>query len=44
VDREPVLNEEHDDFQWLAPGEIGSLKLTGGLEEIVAAARKLVAG
>ena len=44
VDREPLLNEEHDDFQWLAPGEIGSLKLTGGLEEIVAAARKLVAG
>ncbi|MBV8700094.1 NUDIX hydrolase [Bradyrhizobium sp.] len=44
VDREPHLNEEHDDFQWLAPEEIGSLKLTGGLEEIVAAARKLVVG
>jgi ADP-ribose pyrophosphatase YjhB (NUDIX family) len=44
LDREPALNEEHDDFQWLAPAEIGGLKLTGGLEEIVAAAHKLVVG
>src|SRR5215470_14311328 len=30
---EPVLNEEHDDFKWLAPGDVGlgDLKLTGGL-------------
>jgi ADP-ribose pyrophosphatase YjhB (NUDIX family) len=42
VDGEPVLNEEHDDFKWLAPEEIGGFKLTGGLPEIVATARKLV--
>jgi 8-oxo-dGTP diphosphatase len=44
LDREPHLNEEHDDFKWLAPEEIGTLKLTGGLEEIVLAAHKLVVG
>ncbi|MBR0696763.1 NUDIX hydrolase [Bradyrhizobium lablabi] len=42
VSREPVLNEEHDDFKWLVPEEIGDLKLTGGLREIVQAARRLV--
>jgi 8-oxo-dGTP diphosphatase len=42
LDREPVLNEEHDDFKWLRPNKIGGLKLTGGLEEIVAAALRLV--
>jgi len=40
--REPVLNDEHDDFKWLAPEEIGDLKVTGGLHEVIAAARKLV--
>ena len=39
---EPVLNEEHDDFKWLTPDEIGDLKLTGGLTEVVEAARRLV--
>jgi 8-oxo-dGTP diphosphatase len=42
LDKEPVLNEEHDDFQWLAPDALGGLKLTGGLEEIVASALRLV--
>jgi len=42
--REPVLNDEHDDFKWLAPGAFGDLKLTGGLLEVVEAARKLVEG
>jgi 8-oxo-dGTP diphosphatase len=42
LDNEPVLNEEHDDFKWLAPDALGSLKLTGGLEEVIAAARQLV--
>jgi 8-oxo-dGTP diphosphatase len=42
--REPVLNDEHDDFKWLAPGAFGDLKLTGGLSEVVEAARKLVEG
>jgi 8-oxo-dGTP diphosphatase len=39
---EPVLNEEHDDFKWLEPGSFGDLKLTGGLAEVVEAARRLV--
>jgi 8-oxo-dGTP diphosphatase len=39
---EPVLNEEHDDFKWLAPHEFGDLKLTGGLLEVVEAARQLL--
>ncbi|MBR0869163.1 NUDIX domain-containing protein [Bradyrhizobium tropiciagri] len=40
--REVALNDEHDDYKWLAPEEIGDLKVTGGLQEVVAAARKLV--
>jgi ADP-ribose pyrophosphatase YjhB (NUDIX family) len=44
VGREPVLNEEHDDFKWLEPGHFGDLKLTGGLLEVVEAARALVQG
>ncbi|MCA6098606.1 NUDIX hydrolase [Bradyrhizobium australafricanum] len=40
--REPHLNDEHDDFKWLAPEEIGDLKVTGGLHEVIAAARRLV--
>jgi ADP-ribose pyrophosphatase YjhB (NUDIX family) len=44
TDREPVLNDEHDDFKWLAPGAFGDLKLTGGLLEVVEAARLLVPG
>jgi ADP-ribose pyrophosphatase YjhB (NUDIX family) len=42
VGREPVLNDEHDDFKWLAPGSFGDLKLTGGLLEVVEAARRLL--
>jgi ADP-ribose pyrophosphatase YjhB (NUDIX family) len=38
--REPVLNDEHDDFKWLAPDALGELKLTGGLQEVIEAARK----
>ena len=40
--REPVLNDEHDDFKWLAPEAIGDLKVTGGLLEVIEAARKLI--
>ena len=40
--REPVLNDEHDDFKWLEPAAFGDLKLTGGLLEVVEAARRLV--
>ena len=42
AEREPVLNDEHDDFKWLAPGSFGDLKLTGGLLEVVEAARRIV--
>ena len=44
VDREPVLNEEHDDFKWLPAGHFGDLKLTGGLLEVVEAARLVAQG
>ncbi|ERF81079.1 MAG: methylglutaconyl-CoA hydratase [Bradyrhizobium sp. DFCI-1] len=40
--REPVLNDEHDDFRWLVPEAIGDLKVTGGLHEVIAAAQRLV--
>jgi len=39
---EPVLNDEHDDYKWLEPGHFVDLKLTGGLLEVVEAARRLV--
>jgi 8-oxo-dGTP diphosphatase len=39
---EPRLNEEHDDFKWVEPGQFGDLKLTGGLSEVVEAARRLI--
>lgn len=42
TEREPVLNDEHDDFKWLEPDGIGELKVTGGLQEIIAAARRLI--
>jgi ADP-ribose pyrophosphatase YjhB (NUDIX family) len=42
TEREPVLNDEHDDFKWLEPQEIGELKVTGGLQEVIAAARRLI--
>jgi len=40
---EVVLNDELDDFKWLAPGDFGDLRVTGGLEEVVATASRLVA-
>jgi ADP-ribose pyrophosphatase YjhB (NUDIX family) len=39
---EPRLNHEHDDFIWVEPGQFGDLKLTGGLGEVVEAARRLI--
>jgi len=39
---EPVLNDELDDFRWLAPDAVGDLKVTGGLQEIIRAARDLL--
>src|SRR3981189_761891 len=31
---EPVLNDELDDFKWLAPDALGDLKLTDGLPDM----------
>ena len=39
---EPVLNDELDDFKWLSPDDLGNLKLTGGLQEVIQAARALL--
>lgn len=39
---EPVLNDELDDFIWLKPEEIGTLKTTDGLGPILAMAQDLV--
>lgn len=44
VAREPVLNDELDDFRWLLPEAIGEFKLTGGLQEVIEEARRLVQG
>jgi len=39
---EPVLNDELDDFRWLATDALGDLKLTSGLEEVILSARRLI--
>jgi 8-oxo-dGTP diphosphatase len=39
---EPVLNDELDDFKWLSPDDLSNLKLTGGLQEVIQAARALL--
>ena len=39
---DPVLNDELDDFRWLAPDALGDLKITTGLEEIIQSARRLL--
>jgi 8-oxo-dGTP diphosphatase len=39
---EPELNDEHDDFKWLAPGAFGDLKVTGGLPEVLDAASRVL--
>ena len=39
---EPVLNDELDDFRWLAPDALGDLKITAGLGEIIQSAQRLL--
>ena len=44
--REPVLNDELDDVRWVAPdalASLGEIKLTGGLEEVIQSAHRLIA-
>jgi 8-oxo-dGTP diphosphatase len=40
--KEPVLNEELDDFRWLPPDALGDLKLTGGLQDVIRSACRLI--
>jgi ADP-ribose pyrophosphatase YjhB (NUDIX family) len=45
VAREPALNDELDDYRWIAPdalADLGDLRLTGGLEEVIQAAGRLI--
>jgi 8-oxo-dGTP diphosphatase len=42
IGNEPVLNHEHDDFKWLAPDAIGDLRVTGGLQEVIESARRVL--
>jgi ADP-ribose pyrophosphatase YjhB (NUDIX family) len=40
---EPVLNDELDDFLWRDPGDgLGDLRVTGGLQEVIQAARRVL--
>jgi 8-oxo-dGTP diphosphatase len=42
---EPALNDELDDHRWIAPdalADLGDLKLTGGLEEVIQSAHRLI--
>jgi len=39
---EPRLNDELDDFKWLAPDALGGLKVTDGLGDVIAAAGRLI--
>ena len=39
---EPVLNDELDDFKWLPPDALGDLQMTGGLQEVIQSARRLL--
>ena len=39
---EPVLSAEHDDFRWLAPDDLGDLRLTEGLQEVIQSAKAML--
>ena len=39
---EPVLNDELDDFRWLAPDDLGDLEVTAGLQPVIQSARRLL--
>jgi 8-oxo-dGTP diphosphatase len=42
IAREPELNDEHDDFKWLAPEAVGDLRVTEGLSDVIRSARRLL--
>jgi hypothetical protein len=37
-----VLNEELDDYQWLAPDALGEFKTTPGLEDMIQSSRQVL--
>jgi 8-oxo-dGTP diphosphatase len=39
---EPALNEELDDFKWLAPDMLSGLKMTPGLADVIQSARRVL--
>jgi 8-oxo-dGTP diphosphatase len=39
---EVVLNDELDDYKWLAPEALGELKMTFGLQEVIQSAQRLL--
>jgi 8-oxo-dGTP diphosphatase len=39
---EPALNEELDDWQWLAPEALGQLKMTEGLQDVIQSGRRVL--
>jgi len=39
---EPLLNDELDDFRWLAPDGLGGLEATAGLQSVIQSARRLL--
>ncbi len=39
---EPVLNEELDDYRWLAPEALGDLRTTAGLFDVLQSARHVL--
>jgi 8-oxo-dGTP diphosphatase len=39
---EPDLNDEHDDFRWIAPDALSDLRVTGGLQEVIQSARGIL--
>jgi len=39
---EVVLNDELDDHKWLKPNDLGEFKITGGLQEVIQSARRLL--
>ena len=40
--REVVLNDELDDYKWLAPDSLDGLRITSGLPEVIQSARRLL--
>ena len=44
ISGEPVLNDELDDFRWLQPDAFGDLTVTGGLQEVIQQARRVLLG